>query len=336
MSAGNSLFGKIRAQFEALTITTADDTGTAGTPGGQMVEVFEGTGSNYVRSLPAANASGMFVGWSRHFVNASSETVIVKNSGAASSLMVWLMPGETLDVLCTSIADAAGAWHAQTSNAGPQYISDDIEDFIAVNSVGSWKIGLHQTVIGSGATVTAGSAVSTVPCGRAAFLSGTDANSRAALSTGLSALIFGQRPFLVEMRGVGFNALSDGSVGYTADLGFGSSATDAEHTSGVLFRYNSASANWQCVAVNAGTAVPVATDIAVVADDVTLRVAVASDASRADFWINFVHAGTISSDIPTAHLGWVAKIVKTAGSGAGTSRTMYLDWLRIRSAGARQ
>jgi hypothetical protein len=54
--------------------------------------MFTGSGSNYVISLPAANT--LAIGDQFEIINASSEFIIVKNSGTASSVFEFVAPGK--------------------------------------------------------------------------------------------------------------------------------------------------------------------------------------------------------------------------------------------------
>jgi hypothetical protein len=328
MSAGNSIFGKIRAQFDVDEITTADDTGTAGTPGGKMVEVFEGTGSNYVRSLPAANATGMFVGWSRRFVNASEETIIIKNSGAASSLMVWLMSGETLDVMCTNIASAAGAWSRNRSKLDPHLGIDWWDDLIS-NTAGTslWR----RLAAGGGAAMGDSDAIGANKDGYGLTRCGTSVGGYGvSLAPSGPSLIFGDGPVLLETT-CAFQELSTATEEYIFRIGFGDSVDAAEPVDGVYLEYDRATNGdvWatHTSANSTRTKTPRAVAPVLYATAMqAITIAIKSNASRADFWIDRTHLGTMTANIPTGVVRATAVMVqgtKTVGSTNRFAATLY-------------
>jgi hypothetical protein len=94
--------------------------------------------------------------------------------------------------------------------------------------------------------------------------------------------------------------LSSSTNDYTVRLGC-MDTSGGDPTDGVFFRYNHAvnSGQWECVSREGGTESVQQSSVAVTAGEFyRLKFLVAADASRVDFWIDSVHIGAVTTNIP--------------------------------------
>ena len=154
---------------------------------------------------------------------------------------------------------------------------------------------------------------------------GTTNTGRVALRTDHAAVILDPAAALTVAEWViKIPTLSTGSERYALRCGFLDADTGAP-TDGVYFEYDdSASANWRIAARTGGSGTPSSTSTAVAAGTwYTLRAEVTGTTS-AEFLINSVSVGTVSSNVPGAGaaFGLSMHIAKSVGT---TSRSVLVD-----------
>ena len=146
------------------------------------------------------------------------------------------------------------------------------------------------------------------------------------LSTSASAALYFENLILVDL-------LNDATHKYTIRCGFGDSTT-AAFTNGVYLQYDSTvSPNWYFVCADLGLRNLADTGIPVVADT-WYKVSIACYASQAILSINDGPQTSISTKLPTGRFGTVGlQYVRTAGSGIGVARDVYIDYVAVKQDG---
>lgn len=150
----------------------------------------------------------------------------------------------------------------------------------------------------------------------------------AVIGSGSGVILFGGGIWEAKAL-IGINTLSDGTDTYTYRFGFMDTTTAADATDGAYFEYDSTtSANWLMCTSNNSTRTKTPSSIAVVASTWTLlTIKVNSDGTSADFFVNGVMAGSITTNIPTGsgrQTGAKIQMVKVAGTN---QRIIYHDFL---------
>jgi hypothetical protein len=312
---------------DCVFVTTSDDGTSASVVGSLARTIFEGTGNNHQHSLP--NATTLLKGWSREYVNASSEIVIIKNSGTASS--VWLLPSESVRVICTNTTTAEGTWHSLINKPDTRFQYDSVYDFNQGAAFGldnGWLATTGGTPTGS---VNQGTVTGTFSIGRKQLLTGSAADGRACISfNGLNFLLGGMAHYM-EVGGFSISALSGGSDIYYMDIGYGDSFNAAEHADAVLLRYSSAiNANWNLVTGTGGSMTVQDSGVPVTTSTGIIRLGVSSNGRRLNAWFGSSYLGTITNGAAISHLCPLIRIYKTEGT---TSRYINLDWIRVSASG---
>ena len=166
--------------------------------------------------------------------------------------------------------------------------------------------------------------------GVVAFGTGSQTNGAAGVTMGPLAFLLGGGSVDWECC-CGLQALSDAAQEYDFRAGLGDEGT-ADFTDGVYFEYDrNVSPNWLICAANNGTRTKTASSIAVSANFTRLGIDINTGATSAEFFVNGVSAGTVTTNIPTASgrplAIFATNIVKSAGT---TSRYAYVDYIDIR------
>jgi hypothetical protein len=307
-------------------ITTAADDATTALSAERPRVVVNGTGINHIFTTPSAAAVTR-----AHFVisNWSSEFVGVMNSD--STLWLRVAPSQTATVWLVTGGTAAGVWGAELSPIHPDYGFYDVDDFVGNAISYGTKLGFGVIASGTGATVTNGfQAIGNNAGWGMGPTTGTTTTGYAMLYAGTGTVIFGAMAYAIELKRGRLADLSTAGEEYSCDFGFGDSPTNAECTDAVLFRYNrGTSVKWLRVKADGGSVVETATDIDVAEDtNLNMRIEIASDASRADFWINRVHAGIETTGLPSGsdYTAIAFKIIKSAGT---TARAFVADGIEL-------
>jgi hypothetical protein len=315
---------------DADVLTTVTDADTALSRSSSCVTL-TGTGINQTfRLAPGANVK---TGDPITIVNASSEFVgIAKSDGTG---MRRLPPSCTMT--CVSLDNATpGAWFCERMPVAAEY-GMEIEQHMNLPTSGPH---LQNVSSGTGATFGPTGFDLADNIGSYYWNTGTTAAGVAVYRMATNAYRIGDGYAVGSgNNGIHIVNLSDASEEYYFDFGFGTLITAGAHANSVGFRYDRAgtitaagSVNWLLVARTGGAETVVDTGVAVgtgAAGMSSFWYEVASDGSRADFWRNGTHLGTVSATIPTgtAYVSTNGRMVKTVGTN---SRFIYTShWSNI-------
>lgn len=122
--------------------------------------------------------------------------------------------------------------------------------------------------------------------------------------------------------------LASASDDYVLRIGFGT-ATNADHANGIYFEYDrSQSANWRLRAASQSSRTTTTTSVAVVADTwIHLKWSVNGNGTQADFFIDDVSVGTVTTNIPvTTGQGCGPNFQITSSSILAATRNVYIDY----------
>jgi hypothetical protein len=303
-------------------VTSADDTTTTLTTASESQLVVSGSG--VLQEIDLGDATTYDNGKTYRVHNASSEFVGVKNSDSTA----WerVPPCCTLTAILLDNSTAAGVWcltRTQMSDRGEGIeLHDEFYSWIGDNSLG-WT----ESVSGTGASIS--NASNQAFMGMSQFSTGTTAtgyaNQALGRGTPLAQGALGFESALVA------NDLSTASEEYAIWFGLGDS-TAAAPTSGVYFKYDRATAGdfWRIAAQDASEDITTTTAVPTTFSTFQcLRGEVASDASRADFWVDKTHVGTVTAQIPSSSGGIFFRIEKSVGT---TARVMFNDYCLVQKA----
>lgn len=302
-------------------------------------QVVTGGASNYVVLLPDARTIAF--GSEFQITNASTEVVIVKNYGTASSAFELLLPGDTLTCMCTSVATAAGTW-AVTRDMNPNVLDSD-PDFFSCGTIAEspqWDFGNLTMGVGSAHTMATDS-LATGVVGDAYLSIGTGASGGfvargnkgyASAATNCLAPLNRGKAFMLRQNW-SVSVVPDGTDTYTARFGLhDSDAVASAPANGAYFKLGAAGqVTPECITATtpttgtAGTAIatpsstPKRTDLVIVGK---------SDGTRVDFWRDATHAGSITTVPKTAKMYAGFHIARTGGS---TQRIFSISRMQFRA-----
>lgn len=225
----------------------------------------------------------------------------------------------------------------QSALDGKDTIYDPANGFEIHNDffTASTLFGLTNTVSGTGATVTAVSSQAG-RCGILNLTTGTTTTGRAALSSSGTAIRL-DGGVGVFQASININTLSNATERYQLVIGYLDTVTAAAQVDGCFVFYDesgttnggTASANWQYCASANSVRTTNASSVAVATGWVTVKVVVNSSTS-AEFFINGVSLGTITTNIPNGasrDTGFGILIIKSAGT---TARTIDCDYINVK------
>ncbi len=201
----------------------------------------------------------------------------------------------------------------------------NFEDFNSGTSgTGSWRLSIS----GTNAFVYT-ELPTTLRPGVLKLQTGTTTTGRAGIvsSSGYGEFLFGAGVYTIESE-IYITTLSDGTDTYGLRFGFGDDAT-ADFTDGAYFEYlSTTSANWYMCTANNSTRTKTDTSTAVVAGAwLKLKIVVNAAGTSAEYFINGVSAGTVTTNIPTTtgrETSAMYSIIKSAGT---TNRIFLIDWV---------
>jgi hypothetical protein len=159
----------------------------------------------------------------------------------------------------------------------------------------------------------------------------TSASSAPTLSLGNgTTIVLGGSTVRYEMK-VAIPTLSDGTQSFIIRIGLHNATTSTAPTNGVFFEYDQAnSANWRIRCAQNNTYTTTTTSTAVGTGWTLLACEINAAGTSAEFFVNGVSIGTVTTNIPTTTTYPVSptlQIIKTLGT---TSRVYYVDWFRLR------
>jgi hypothetical protein len=295
-------------------ITTEDDTTLTLDITYPPDMLLSGNGILYWIDLGTATSYANGKEWT--FLNNSTEIVGIKNADST----IWRRLPPRWGLRCT-LADngtPAGVWRTivyphTIPNAG-LYLLDDFMGGTAATCSMGWLSANSGT--GSGATTL--DYTSSSKQGYTYVYTGTTTTGYAQIYTRSSLLTTScVNSFVCNVK---FSYLSTVAEEYIARIGFGDSTDMSDHTDGMYFEYDRLTNGdvWSINTAAAGTRTETATIISPNnwLTNQILLIESASDASRVDYWIDKVHTGTITTNIPGAAdaFGVHAGIIKSAGT----------------------
>jgi hypothetical protein len=315
-------------------VTTADDSTTTLTV--NNLEDVLVTGTGVLHWIDLGVGTTYKVGKRYRVENASSEIIGVMNSDST----VWVRLGQHESCACTLVdnSTAAGVWHVVIHRIGdPSFGFRVVDDFVTYSTPLHGPIGWSVTNSGAGAA----SSVSSLALDTdTAF--GVTYQTPGTTTTGFThfrsclAIQLGDGPVSFRDR-ILISALSTVAEEYWLRIGIlDDVAGDA--VDGVYFendRLTHGDTFWRiCSASNSTrTKTATATNPRLIGGGLyqNLYLEVSSDASRADFWIDNVHQGTVATNIPSgsARVSTVTSVfTKSAGT---TAINLYRDLIEIVS-----
>ncbi len=160
------------------------------------------------------------------------------------------------------------------------------------------------------------------------FATGTTETGRAAIGCLANSILFGEGTYSVETS-LYIPVLSTSAQRFTIYFGFGDNFAAGDQVDGVYFQYiDSASPNWQIKTSNASTRTTTISSSVVTVGWTKLRVDVIGTAT-ANFFVNDVLIGSISTNIPTGR-GRETSVVQKLEKSVGTTRSIMLsDYIKL-------
>lgn len=324
----------IRGQKEVDAVTTSNAGTTQFTKYGAVETMLLGGGSNHVGSLP--DASTLFVGWTKVVTNASTEVAIVQNYGTASSVMEWLLPGDTLTCVCTSIATAAGTWVVTKIDAPESKKIKFFDDMLNVGNSTTLEPSQGRMLKGTGSS-SALRGDSTHGCNGVHVMSlGTDAGLGGYVSQqyfgydNTSTPLVSGKALLMACKVYVYNQ-SDATNETVFRFGTLDNNTKVKPTSGIFVETDQDGDIIGVTGVSSSyTNITGGGKIKTNGDSTAseMVIVVKSDLSRVDLWVDKAHIGSSTTNIPTASLGSVIGYHYGRVAGTGSSRDAYVDYFR--------
>jgi hypothetical protein len=336
--SGNLDFTRLDDWASFATQATVNGT-SALTAASDSVRVYTGTTAGQIITLP--NATALVLGRVFLFINDSSVAIQVRTF--TNSPIITILPESRVRVILTDKTTATGVW---TTDSNPisidaEYLSIQEDDFTGTTAASrqDWTV----TAAGTGASGQPGTyGVNSTEraFGVIQIDTGTTGTGRATLNRLVNQVQLGYYSITQEWR-LAPEALSTATQRFMVTFGFIdntgamiSTATGADHTDGVFFKYRDDlnSGQWICACRQGGTETAVNTTVAAATSYSRFRIEINETASQALFYINNNLVATISTNLPatTGQLtGIGAKIEKTTGL---TQANLAIDYFYQRSA----
>lgn len=230
-------------------------------------------------------------------------------------------------------------FHLYTKEFRRRYFFDYFNEFLNTPNTSALGADVSATNSGTAAASATQATDATSRIGLLRTTTGTTATGRSYVNTAASVLRLGGASWVYETH-VNIATLSNGTERYQALFGFFDTYTAANQVDGVYFLYDdggvstgsAASANWQLVTCSNSVRTFSTSSTAVAATIwVKLRVEINAAGTRADFFVDGVNVGNITTNIPTGSgrvLGFGWGMIKSIGT---TARTMDVDYLMAQA-----
>lgn len=287
--------------------------------------------------------------------NGTPSQLQMQGTGNGSTLIQAGAQGDTNIAYTLPVSQATAPGQALINNGSgtlswgePEYrvgfggSRDNFEDFVFDAYAGSGsndnQYAFTQGSSGSGADADVDGTAALYTGGNDyfglnVFQTGTSTTGRAYIGSGnfVNKLKLGGREVVFEMR-ARVETLSSSTQRFMACGGLMDNNSIALNANGVWFCYsdNESGGQWQLKARSGGGTVSVVTGgSAVVANQwYILKLVVSADGSKADFYIDEVYIGSITSNIPTTNPVRMELIIEKS---VGTlNRTWSCDWVLLR------
>jgi hypothetical protein len=286
------------------------------------------TGSTFGTVLNLGNATTYGLGKTNNLYNNSTQTISIVNN--ASTEIFRLEPYCKLEVILQDNTISNGVWFMSLTYPDFDKLILVLDDFISGTAQG-------QTVFTSSAAGGGTGVVQVTSLfgrqGVNSITTGTTNTGRTCLNKGGNIILFDNGVVVTEMS-VRFEDLSTITERYTFSAGFGDNIAAGDHLDGVYFEYAEGTSGnfWRLKTSNNGARTTTVTTSPIAADTwYKLKIEVAPSGARADFFINNVNIGNITTNIPTGTgrtTGHLLKIEKSAGS---TARLAYTDYINFKA-----
>ena len=310
-------------------ITTSDDGNTQLTSASAKTQIINGTGENYTLFLP--DASTLTVGDFFRIVNYNEEHVTLADF--QGNYITQVTSKGALDLQLTNQITSAGTWAIRSEYADPTSKRMLFEEFLSPDTDSPQSLGWKITKSGSGSGESQYSPTvnDQDTLGIAQISTGTNSSGRCTYATNLGLYWFGQDDasdyFEITWK-IRLPVLSSEVQSYTFYAGFGDATGSGDMTDGVYFQYTrGTSHNWLLKSSKASTRTTVVSSVPVDTLWHKFRIRINGNGSLAEFFIDDVLVGSITTNIPNTVsnlVGILTKIEKTAGT---TEIVALLDYL---------
>jgi hypothetical protein len=204
-----------------------------------------------------------------------------------------------------------------------------IDNFVATTASGNlgWTILTNSGAVGTTASIGDGSTM-----GLVRLETSTSATSAPTITLGSGAtIVLGVNSLSIEFR-MKVGALSTGAEEFIFRGGLSSSTTSAAPTNCVIFEYDRATSGnfWRIRCKTGASDTATVTASAVNTNWNSFKININATGTSAEFFINGVSVGTISTNIPTTTSSLTSpcfQMIKTVGT---TTRLSYIDWFYLR------
>lgn len=285
-------------------------------------------GNTFGESLVLGNATTYAVGKIIKVWNRSTQVISIQDNGLNEIFRIE--PYWQADFALETNSTANGEWIAMATKPKFGESIEIYDDFIAPTTAGQDGWTATQNGAAAASAILAGLSNA---YGIIQSTTGTSNSGRASLHKGGISILFGGGVSVLEMR-VQIPTLSDVAQEYIAYFGYGDNTGAGDMVDGVYFEYNRLLSGdvWRLKTSSNSVRTTVVTASPVAASTwYKLRIEVNPAASRADFFVNGVNIGNVTTNIPTGtgrNTDLLLKIEKSAG---GTARTILSDYVVLRS-----
>jgi hypothetical protein len=286
----------------------------AGSTLGQIISLGDATSYDIGKSFTIQNDGGYGMD-------------ITLNSG---SVIERILPLESITFYLQDNSTANGTWRSTTvldKVNDPDFYVSILDDWIS--GVVASNLGWTTTSNGTGAAAALNTAnIAASNPGLVQLDTGTTTTGRCSLTLGTSILTVGGGFISVDVQLL-IPILSVVAQEYIIRVGFGDTTGAGDMVDGIYFEYNRLiSTNWILKTASNSTRTQVISSIAVGTVFTDLAFEINDSATRVDFFIDGVSAGTIATNIPTGTaraFGPLLKIEKSAGT---TTRQLIVDYYK--------
>ncbi len=235
--------------------------------------------------------------------------------------------GSSNSKVLTSTTGGSRSWGYQSEvfNAGRELRMND--EWINNGTAG--QLAWTATVSGTGAAAAINtSAVTASHPGVVQLSTGTTATGRTALHLGTNGVTAGGAKIIFETV-IQLSAVANGTESYTTRIGLGDATGAGDNVDGIYFEYSQAAANWQIKTSNNSARTTLDSGVAATVNWVKLRFEVNDDGTSANFYIDGISVGTITTNIPTSAARLSSPLYKIEKTLGITARLLHVDYFNF-------
>lgn len=297
-----------------------DDTDTTLTSADSEYVVLIGGADN--NKILAGDATTYYVGKVFKIFNASTEVVIIANGD--SSTFEYLLPGATCELKCTSIATSEGAFEYSDDSISKTRYTKFFADF-----VNTYALAISELATGTGGGagevtyqflgLDNGAGVFKVGAGTGATGFGQVYNNRAKVRIGNGAVIIGARINTITLPTASEDFIFEFGLNNNAG---GTTATDEV----VLFIDRTNTNQWYGRTTSSSSSTAIASVVTASTSGYdTVHAIINSDRTRVDFFVNYAHIGSSTTNIPSGDIFLISRAIGSAGTSG--NRAVNLDYM---------